>query len=381
MEKIIWKTEKRKLADLKPFEGNPRKATEKEVKDIDKSLERFNLADPLVINTTNTIIGGHLRYNRLKAKGIKEVDVRVPSRKLTGKEAEELCLRLNKNTGSFDFDLLANFEEDLLKDVGWESEELDKIFGLEQDEKEDEVPELPKKAKSKLGDLYQLGDHRLLCGDATKKEDVERLMAGEKADMIFTDPPYGINLDTNYTYKAKGKRGNIYNRIVGDEKNFEPSFIFNFFDYVKEIFLFGGNYYADKLGDLVNCGWFVWDKTLNINQDTGFAGQFEIIWSKQKHRQEIIRCEWFRFFGLQKEDIKKRVHPTQKPVALGEWFIEKFSKRGQNIIDLFGGSGSSLIAAEKLNRKCFMMEIDPLYIDVIISRWEKFTGRKAKKIK
>jgi DNA modification methylase len=192
--------------------------------------------------------------------------------------------------------------------------------------------------------------------------------------MVLTDPPYGINLDTDYTYKAKGKRGNIYNKVIGDDKNFNPSFIFDFFGYIEEIFLFGGNYYADKLGDLTKSGWFVWDKTLKTNQDTGFAGQFEIVWSKQKHRQEIIRVEWFRFFGLQKEDIKKRVHPTQKPVELFEWFIKRFSK--QNIIDLFLGSGATLIACEKMNRICYGMEISPHYCDVIVERWCQYTGTR-----
>ena len=187
-------------------------------------------------------------------------------------------------------------------------------------------------------------------------------------------------MNTDYTYNANGKRGNVYDKIVGDKEKFNPSFILNFFDYAKEIFLFGANYYADNLNDLINCGWFVWDKTLKINQDTGFAGQFEIVWSKQKHRQEIIRIEWFRFFGLQKEDVKKRIHPTQKPVALAEWFIDKFSKREQNIIDLFGGLGSTLIACENLNRKCFMMELDPGYCQMIIDRWEKFTSKKAVKL-
>ena len=127
-----WKTEKREISELKPFPGNPRKADEKEVKDLDRSLERFDVADPLIINTDNVVIGGNFRLSRLKEKGIKEVDVRVPDRKLTRKEAEELNLRLNKNQGNWDNDLLANFDEDLLKEVGWEGEEILEIFSLSE---------------------------------------------------------------------------------------------------------------------------------------------------------------------------------------------------------------------------------------------------------
>ena len=374
------------ISQLKPAPYNPRKWSEKVLSDIRKSIERFGLVDPLVVNSApkrkNIVIGGHLRLKVAKELGYKKIPVVFISVPDIQKE-RELNLRLNKNLGEFSYDLLSEFDEDLLKDVGFESEELDKIFDLDIEEDDFDVDkeyEKITKPKSRYGDLYQLGEHRLMCGDATKREDVEKLMAGEKADMVFTDPPYGINLNTDYSYKAKNRRGNIYNRIIGDDKRFNPDFIFDFFGYVKEIFLFGGNYYADKLPELVNCGWFVWDKTLKINQNTGFAGQFEIIWSKQKHKQEIIRYEWFRFFGLQNEDIKRRVHPTQKPIKLCEWFIEKFSKRGQVIVDLFGGSGSTLIAAEQLNRKCYMMELDPKYIDVIIARWEKFTGQKAVKL-
>ena len=375
MEKIIWKTEKRKLADLKPFEGNPRKATEKEVKDIDKSLERFNLADPLVINTTNTIIGGHLRYNRLKAKGIKEVDVRVPSRKLTGKEAEELCLRLNKNTGSFDFDLLANFEEDLLKKIGWESEELDKIFGLEQDEKEDEVPELPKKAKSKLGDLYQLGNHRLLCGNATKESDVHLLMDGKKADIVFTDPPYNIS------YQGIKRKKDI---IKNDKLNREEykKFLLKSFQFIIEPAYICCNWQSyplfwqalEKLNKKIKAV-IVWDKERRAQNLDKYAKRHEFIIYLGNLRGKTIRDDIYR---LSRE--YSTLHPTCKPIELVKDFIADSSKRNNIILDFFGGSGSTLIAAEKLDRRCFMLEIDPLYIDVIIERYKNYAGKGVKKI-
>lgn len=186
MEKIIWHNEKRKVKDLKFFEGNPRQADEKQIRDLDKSLERFNLAAPLIINTDGTVIGGNFRLSREKERGTKEVDVRVPSRTLTRKEAEELNLRLNKNQGSWDFDILANFSKGLLLDVGWESGEMDEIFGLGIEEDDFDIEEEYEKIKdptTKLGEIYQLGDHRLLCGDATKKE-------GRKCYIMELDPKY-----------------------------------------------------------------------------------------------------------------------------------------------------------------------------------------------
>ncbi len=181
-----------KITDLNPSEYNPRKADKKQVDDLRESIKKFGLVDPIIVNSAekrkNIIIGGHFRVKVAKDMQIKKVPVvyvNIPDIK----KEKELNLRLNKNLGEWDYDLLANFEEDLLKDVGWDSEDLDKIFQLD-DKDLDEVPEVPEEPKSKLGDLYQLGNHRLLCGDATKKKDVDRLMGGEKADMVFTDPHY-----------------------------------------------------------------------------------------------------------------------------------------------------------------------------------------------
>jgi len=210
MEKLVWHNEKRKISELKPFEGNPRKAGEKEVKDLDKSLERFSLADPLVINTDNTVIGGNFRLSRLKEKGIEEVDVRAPNRTLTREEAEELNLRLNKNLGSWDNDVLANFSEDLLKDVGWSSEELDEIFGLDIAEDFDVEKELEKAVKEprgvKVGDVWQLGEHKLIIGDCVDKKNWEKLLGKEKFDYLLTDPPYKLAY-TQRARKVKTKEG------------------------------------------------------------------------------------------------------------------------------------------------------------------------------
>ena len=264
-EKITWKSEKRNIKELKPFPGNPRKADEKEVADLDKSLERFDLAAPLIINQDGTVIGGNFRLSRLIKKGRKIVDVRVPNRLLTRKEAEELNLRLNKNQGSWDFDVLANFGEGLLKDIGFESEELDKIFQLGENEDIDEVPELPKKPKTKLGELYQLGKHRLMCGDSTKKEDVERLMDGNRVDMVFTDPPYGLGGYAGRSGKFKPIEGDNL-----DVKKFYDCIPVN----IKERYIWGG---FPNFVDLVEMprDVIVWKKN-NFGMGKGYRGQYEL---------------------------------------------------------------------------------------------------------
>lgn len=213
--------------------------------------------------------------------------------------------------------------------------------------------------------------------------------------MVFTDPPYGINLDTDYrSMRITSKMipavenpnvNKLYNRIIGDERDYCPMHIFEFFGYCKEIFLWGADYYAERIPNRNKGFWIVWDKTGDeICSDSGFekmyGSNFELCWGKSKHKREIVRVLWKGMFGMQYEDQKERLHPTQKPVRLAEWFIEKFSKRGDIIVDLFGGSGSTLIACEKLERICYMMEIDSCYCDVIIGRWESFTGKKAELI-
>jgi len=384
-----WKTERRQIDELKLAGYNPRQASEKEVKDLTASLDKFDLADPIIINKDNTIIGGHFRIRILKQKGITEVDVRVPERQLTPKEERELNIRLNKNLGSWDFDALSNnFEIDDLLEWGFDEKDLK----IDLEVEEDDVPEVQAEAVSKLGEIYQLGNHRLMCGDSTKIEDVEKLMDGQKADMVFTDPPYGMFLDADFSGMknnldfAKDKGfigGKKYNNVAGDHEDFNPEFInmiFSQFGYCKEILLWGANYYSELLINRNKGSWFVWDKRLEESADKMYGSCFELLWSKNKHKQDIARVKWAGVFGTEKEFDHKRHHPTQKPIGLSSWFINKFSKQDDIVLDLFGGSGSTLIACEQLNRKCFMMELDPKYIDVIIKRWENLTDEKAIKL-
>ena len=399
---ISWTTQKRKISELIPASYNPREMTETQAKDLATSLERFNLADPIVINTDNTIIGGHQRINILKTKvgnnGF-QVDVRVPSRKLTGKEEKELNIRLNKNLGQWNYDALANFDEELLKDVGFDSKELDKIFQLDTKPEDDDVLDV-RETSVKLGDMFQLGEHRLLCEDCTTEANVARLMGGLKADMVFTDPPYGVSYGDKNKFLNSIARGNrIQTPIEGDHKTVEDladSVIYPAFCRIKEKLADKASYYitAPQGGELLMM-------MMMMMMKAGLTLRHMLIWVKNNHvlgrtdynyKHEPILFGWVdghNFYGNGEHQfstweidkpLKNDLHPTMKPIALIVNALQNSCERDGICIDLFGGSGSTLIACEKLNRKCRMMEIDPVYCQVILDRWEKFTNKKAIKL-
>ena len=362
-------------------EYNPRQLTKDQHSQLKDSIKRFGLVDPLIVNKNkerkNILVGGHQRLKIAKELGINkipcvEVDLNIDQEK-------ELNIRLNKNVGEWNYDSLANyFDVGELMDWGFSDDELQ--FYEEEPEQglidDDEIPEV-EEAITKQGDLWILGEHRVLCGDATKKEDVERLMDGQKADMVFTDPPYGMDLNTNYKNIYKNSIAEVKNqkRVIGDNKQFNPTFILNYFKDTKEQFWWGFDYYMNLLQ---TGGVHVWDKVCE-SMEGRIGNEFELCWSKQKHKKEIIHIKWAGFIGLKKDDGKRK-HPTQKPIRLCTHFIKKFSKEQKIIIDPFIGSGSTLIACEKTNRKCYGMELDPHYCDVIVKRWEEFTGKKAERV-
>lgn len=215
--------------------------------------------------------------------------------------------------------------------------------------------------------------HRLMVGDATKIENVEKLMDGKKADMVFTDPPYGIDLDTDYSKLPDSNRmgkAKTYSPVIGDNEEFDPTFILNTFKYCSEILMFGADYYSDKLPK--GGSWYVWDKRVDANFDKMIGSAFELAWSKNKHKREIARFNNTLFSG--ETDAKNKVHPTQKPIKMITWLFDRLP--GNKVVDLFGGSGSTLIACEQTNRICYMMELDPKYCDVIRKRYEQFINRK-----
>jgi DNA modification methylase len=349
-----------KPTELIAAEYNPRQLTKDQHKDLTDSIKRFGLVDPLIVNThkerKNVLIGGHQRLKIATMLGLKEIPcVEV---ELNPAKEKELNIRLNKNVGEWDWDALANyFDVGELTEWGFTDDELqfyedEPTEGLIDD---DEVPEV-EEAITKQGDLWLLGEHRLLCGDATKKEDVEVLMDGNKAELMITDPPYGINADkmTMGTGKKDFYRGDW------DSKKPNISLLLT---YCKKMIVWGGNYFTDILP--ITNDWLCWHKK---NDGLSFS-EFELAWTNLGKNTRHISHHW---------SGEKKKHPTQKPLEVFIWCLKLVDL---NIVfDPFLGSGSTLIACEKTNRKCYGMEIDPHYCDVIVKRWEEFTGNKAERI-
>ena len=383
---IEWHSEKRKISDLIPAPYNPRKWPEKEIQNLSASLEKFSLADPLVINKNNTIIGGHFRFKILKDNGMDSVDVRVPDRLLDEAEEKELNIRLNRNLGLWDFDALANFDEDLLKEIGFDSSELDKIFQLGTPE-DDVVPDNAP-AICQTGDIYQLGRHRLMCGDSTSIDDVDKLMVGQKSKMIHTDPPYNVDYGVSKNPRHKIRTIENDKQSPQEWEDFCKSLysIFQIYN-VGDIYMWGAPGPEGMRMRLWLC-------------DSGAHWSATIVWKKQqlvlspaKYQRIYEPCfyGWFgksSFGGDRKQTevwevnrpLRSDLHPTMKPVELCEKAIMNSSQWDDIVLDLFLGSGSTLIACEKTNRICYGMEIDPKYCDTIIKRWEDFTKQKAVKL-
>ena len=392
------KLEKISIEDLIPYARNSRTHSDEQVAQIAASIKEFGFTNPVLIDNDNGIIAGHGRVLAGRKLKLKEIPC-LRLGHLTDAQKKAYVIADNKlalNSG-WDAEML-KLELVELKDdgfnidlIGFDGDELAEIFAEESEineglTDEDEVPEVPEEPVTKLGDIWILGNHRLMCGDSTSIDAVEKLMDGQKADMVFTDPPYGMFLNTNYDSmfsndKTHKKTGNRFDVVKGDHDDFDPDFIntiFAGFNYCKEIFLWGADYYVDLIPNRNNGSWIVWDKRCDEKMDKVVGNTFELCWSKTKHKRMVARILWSGHHGMQKDDTKTRVHPTQKPVELVCWFFDYYSMADKKIIvDLFGGSGSTMIACEKTNRQCRMMELDPKYCDVIIKRWEDYTGKKA----
>jgi len=229
-----------------------------------------------------------------------------------------------------------------------------------------------------MGNLILKSRHRVMCGDSTMIDDVEKLMNGEKADMVFTDPPYGINEETDRAFASPTRKakGNTFDKIIGDNSTNTAIDCYNLCEGLKiPIMVFwGANYYCHSLPESAN--WLVWDKRED-DKERDMNSDCELAWVKSKANSvRIFRHKWKGMIKAS-EHGQGRVHPTQKPIALAEWCFNEYRKDAKSVLDLFGGSGSTLIACEKTGRKCFMLELSEQYVDVIMARWEKFTGKKA----
>jgi len=355
-----------KLYKIKGNPNNPRIIKNDKFKKLVKSIQEFPemlKLRPIVVDEGFMVLGGNMRLKASKEAGLKEVWIEI-AEGLSEEQKKEFIVKDNVGFGEWEWDILAN-EWDSLQLAEWG---LDVWENLDDKEPEagliddDEIPEV-KESKVKRGDIWKLGEHRLMCGDSTSSDDVAKLMNGEKADMVFTDPPYGMN--------AVSKSGVLSARyktdIIGDDNTDVArdsfSLIHSLYDCTQ--IWWGANYYSEFLPSAE--GWIVWDKNNGGSDQT----DCELAWTNFRSV-----CRLYK----KASEKRNRIHPTQKPVELFLWSIKKFKVEFNIVLDVFLGSGSTLIAAEKLNRKCYGMELDEKYCDVIIERWEQFTGKKAKKI-
>lgn len=365
-----------KLADIKPYEKNPRKNDEA-VKYVAESIKEFGFKVPIVIDKDNVIVAGHTRYKASKELGLETVPCIVAD-DLTEEQIKAYRLADNKvaEQAEWDFDLLGDELADIFDiDMSYFGFE-DMTVEEEVEVIEDEVPEVPTEPKAKLGDIYQLGNHRLMCGDSTSITDVEKLMDGRKADLVFTDPPYGNGESGKYG------RGQLGVRTILNDENLD---CFNNFISImpcdKIIYFLQWRTLAESLRKITEKGLKintvgVWDKkNAGLNGAGGISEQWEAVVFAGD-----IKYKKFggNVFSVAREQHKRSesLHPHMKPQELLKQIFD-FVDEAKNILDVFGGSGSTLIACEQLDRNCFMMELDPHYVDVIIARWEKFTGQKA----
>ena len=428
-----------RIEDLKPYERNAKLHSEEQIEKIAASIEEFGFLNPCLIDEAGNIIAGHGRVEAAKLLGMKKVPC-LNVNGLTEEQRRAYVLADNRLTelGEWDMDLV-NQELQALSEAGFEVEItgfdwdsaaiLDPIEEPYKNEHDilDPIEEKPEEARSKRGDVWQLGKHRLVCGDSTDPNDVAKLFQGEKANFVFTDPPYGVSIgDKNKMLdEVGGETRRVKTNIKGDTLHTDELYkvLVNAFTLLRENCAEDCSYYVTspqggELGLMM----------MMMMRDAGLAVRHMLIWVKSSpafsmgrldydYRHEPIFYTWTKkhnFVGgydntviddnqrleeLSKEELKElvhalkgdgsttaiycdkplasRLHPTMKPLKLIQRFVYNSSQEGDVVADIFGGSGSTLIVCEKMKRKCLMMELDPHYCDVIIERWEQFTGKKA----
>lgn len=367
--------ESRSVADLSNDPANARKHNEANIAAIVASLRRFGQQKPIVIDSNNVVRAGNGTLEAARQLGWDSIQCVVTS--LKGSDAIAYAIADNRTAELAEWDegilgaqlngLLSESEEIALA-AGFTAEEIEAMVALSEGDPEiaeDEAPEPPVDPVTKPGDLWILGNHRLLCGDSTKAEDVARLMGGEKAGCVVTDPPYGIGIDGQKESICKNPKHNRKpHEFMGwDSERPSKKLFESLVDIGCPMAIFGGNYFADLLP--ASRGWVYWSK----GQDGLSMSDGELAWT---NKEKPLRC-----VTVNRAELRGSVHPTQKPVRVIDFVLNYIDASKSSIYDPFLGSGTTLIAAEQLGRKCFGMEISPQYCDVIVARWEKLTGQKA----
>tara|TARA_R110000868_G_scaffold22844_4_gene93193 strand:+ start:1212 stop:2474 length:1263 start_codon:yes stop_codon:yes gene_type:complete len=403
--------EKKQIADLIPAPYNPRQSTAKQEKHLKESLEKFGMVEPIIFNKqTGYIVGGHFRVRELKKLGIKEIECVIVD--LNEDDEKELNIRLNANTGSWDWDTLAN-DWDVADLEAWgldipqfenEAEE------LEASEDDYDVPEGGLETDIVIGDLFEIGEHRLLCGDSTQVDTWEKVMNGELADMVITDPPYNVD----YVGKTKDSLKIINDSMSNDEFYI---FLYDFYTALGSFTKLGGAWYvwhADSEGHVFRQAFkdsglllkqcLIWVKNSMVmgRQDYhwkhepclyGWKEGAAHYFTSDRTKTTVIE-DSVNVSKLTKEEMKKMLneilsdktkstilhcnkphrnaeHPTMKPILLFAPLIENSSRVNEIVADGFLGSGSTMVAAHQIKRKCYGMELDPKYCQVIIDRMKK----------
>ena len=390
------------VSDVRPYEKNPRKNAGA-VKFVKASIEQFGFKVPIIVDSNRTIVCGHTRLLAAKSLGMAEVPCIVAD-DLTEAQVKALRLADNKVAEFSDWEMdllgeelgeLAEISDIDMGDFGFDLSEFDNIGMDEKTEvEEDEVPEEVEPV-CKRGEIWQLGEHRLMCGDSTSAEDVSRLMEGSKANLLFTDPPYGVSYEKKTKEVLKSKN---YTKIQNDDLKLDQfkDFLFDVFTNARASLLDSASYYV------FSCQGGDQEMMMMMMRECGIPCRHQIIWVKDApvfsmgrldydYKHEPILYGWVKKHDFQRKGeqdksvwefkrTENKLHPTMKPVPLIANALLNSTKGEEVVLDLFGGSGSTLIACEQLNRKCRMMELDPHYCDVIIARWEKLTGKKAVKL-
>jgi len=419
-QKLVWTTVQKRVDDLIPQEVNPRKITDKQMSDIKKSLKKYNLVEIPAVDTDGKILAGHQRIRALQllGRGDELIDVRIPNRKLTEDEAKQYLIASNKLGGDWDVDLLKGFEVDLLLDSGFDDLEIASFWDEDKEAEQDDfdVDKEIKKIKNpttKLGDIIHLGKHKIICGDSTDPKNLKKLLGKEYASLIYSDPIYNISVD--YSGGIGGNQD--YGGSVNDTRSYEEykKFITDALKASlavshKDLHVF---YYCDQ----VYIGMIQ-----EIYRSLGLNNKRVCLWLKNSHNpvpkvycnkvyepavyatrerpylaesmqslNEVMNKEFttgnnlidevddfIEIWTAKRLSSSSYEHATSKPISLHEKAIKRCTKPNDIIIDSFLGSGSTLLCAEQLDRRVYGCELEPVFCDLIIKRFEKMTGLKAK---